>query len=315
MVHSHEEDGVFEMSLTQIKIDEEIRKHLPPLSEDEIAGLRESILNEGCRDRLIVWRQENTLIDGHHRYKICIENARPLPDIDYRDFDSRDDVLLWMLQTQLHRRNVTAAARCALVKRMEELVKRKAKERLVAGGASGGSVSKKNGDHSRNKVEVKVAQPYPKRSTRHPQSRDELAKMAGVCPASYERASHVLNHGDEETKQAMTSGKMTISGAYNKVRATNMTEQERQQKSVIKASLAEKAFQEAFKEIGKCMKKLQDKPLSLQFGDALTIFIKDISDFATKKGVTLCSLNSPQLQQPSRTSPSKLSGLPKLQNY
>lgn len=38
-----------------IRIDEEFKSLIPPLSADEYAGLEKSLLDDGCRDSLVLW--------------------------------------------------------------------------------------------------------------------------------------------------------------------------------------------------------------------------------------------------------------------
>ena len=41
-----------------IKIDDEFKALIPPISPDEYKLLEESILSEGCRDALVVWKRD-----------------------------------------------------------------------------------------------------------------------------------------------------------------------------------------------------------------------------------------------------------------
>lgn len=86
-------------------IDSSFQSLIPPLSSDERAGLEKDILNEGCRDALIVWKEENVLLDGHNRIEICWEH-----DIPYRreemSFPSREAAESWIIGHQLNRRNL-----------------------------------------------------------------------------------------------------------------------------------------------------------------------------------------------------------------
>ena len=41
--------------MPEIKIDEELSGLIPPLTEDEYSRLEQSILDEGCRDAIILW--------------------------------------------------------------------------------------------------------------------------------------------------------------------------------------------------------------------------------------------------------------------
>ena len=52
-----------------MEILEELESLIPPLAQEELMLLEESIINEGCRDPLVTWN--DTLIDGHNRYSIC----------------------------------------------------------------------------------------------------------------------------------------------------------------------------------------------------------------------------------------------------
>jgi hypothetical protein len=60
------------MVQTELAIDPEFRRLIPPLGAEERQGLEESLMREGCRDPLVVWRNgDRTLLDGHNRLEIC----------------------------------------------------------------------------------------------------------------------------------------------------------------------------------------------------------------------------------------------------
>ena len=111
-------------------IDEEFSKLIPPLTSDEYAGLEASILKEGCRDALILWR--DVLIDGHNRYRICTEHNVPY-ETRQMEFENRNEVLLWIMRNQLSRRNLNDFQRIELVRRCEEAVKAQTEQRMLAG--------------------------------------------------------------------------------------------------------------------------------------------------------------------------------------
>lgn len=91
-----------------ITIKEELRMLIPPLTAEEIAGLEQSIKTEGCREPIILWkdREENILIDGHNRYRICQDNNLPFKTL-FKEFKNLDEVKDWMIDNQLSRRNLT----------------------------------------------------------------------------------------------------------------------------------------------------------------------------------------------------------------
>jgi hypothetical protein len=91
-----------------------------PLDNDEIGQLKANILANGCQDSLKVWQttqkvinsdsatnqEQFVLIDGHNRYKICIENNVSFA-VSIMKFQSLDDVISWMIDLQLGRRNMS----------------------------------------------------------------------------------------------------------------------------------------------------------------------------------------------------------------
>lgn len=90
------------------------------LDNDEIGQLKANILANGCQDSLKIWQttqkainpdsttneEQFVLIDGHNRYKICTENNISFA-ISIMKFQSLDDVISWMIDLQLGRRNMS----------------------------------------------------------------------------------------------------------------------------------------------------------------------------------------------------------------
>lgn len=89
-----------------LTIDPEFEAKCPPLTEDELSQLEENILEEGLvLTPIIVWN--NTIVDGHNRYRI----AREHPGIEFRvhekHFNNKYEALSWICKNQLGRRNLT----------------------------------------------------------------------------------------------------------------------------------------------------------------------------------------------------------------
>ena len=91
----------------QLKIDEEFRTIIPPLTEDEYTNLERSLRTEGCRDAIRVW--DNVIVDGHNRYEICQRWAIPFQVVRLT-FTSREEAISWICLNQLSRRNLTREA-------------------------------------------------------------------------------------------------------------------------------------------------------------------------------------------------------------
>ena len=94
-----------------------LEAHIDPLSEEESRLLEESIASEGCRDPLVVWREENVLVDGHNRKRICDALGVPF-QVVYRSFPDIEAVKIWMDLNQLGRRNLTREKRDEMIRRL-----------------------------------------------------------------------------------------------------------------------------------------------------------------------------------------------------
>jgi DNA modification methylase len=186
-----------------IRIDEEFKSLIPPLTGEEYAGLEESILREGCRDALVLWG--DTLIDGHNRFEICTRHGIPFQTVQ-KDFADRNNAKLWMMRNQLARRNLNDFQRIEITHKCEDAVKAKARERMEEG---------------RNQYTDSPKEKFPEGK----QARDELGAMAGVSGKTYEHAVKVLNTASQETLDALRRGEMSINQAYNTIRLSEKKEQ------------------------------------------------------------------------------------------
>ncbi|MEN6432658.1 MAG: MT-A70 family methyltransferase [Candidatus Pacearchaeota archaeon] len=90
--------------IMQVKIHEELEKHIWPLKPEEHKLLEESILADGIRDKLITW--QGYIVDGHNRYKIAKKHGLTFETLE-KEFDNIEDVKDWMDANQLARRNLT----------------------------------------------------------------------------------------------------------------------------------------------------------------------------------------------------------------
>ena len=97
-----------------LKVNPEFRDKIPPLSQDEFSKLEENILADGeVREPLVVWN--DTIIDGHHRWKIVQKH----PEIPYKvkrmDFPDKYAAIVWMCRNQVGRRNITPEQKTVLI--------------------------------------------------------------------------------------------------------------------------------------------------------------------------------------------------------
>lgn len=98
----------------ELTIDPEFRDKIPPLSEDEFQKLEQNILEDGeVREPLVVWH--NTIIDGHHRWKIIQKHNLTNYKVKQMDFSDKWAAIVWMCRNQLGRRNITDEQRTYLI--------------------------------------------------------------------------------------------------------------------------------------------------------------------------------------------------------
>ena len=184
-----------EKKLYDLTVDPEFRDLIPPLNEEELKLLEESLVADGCESPLVVWN--GVIVDGHNRYAICRKHEIPFA-IQEKNFSSRDDAMLWMLRNQLGRRNLNNYQRVELVLKFEPLVKNAAEQRMMAGKAA-------------NPVPT-LAQGQTKGRTR-----DHLSEAAGVSHGTFAKAKKLVQSADEETKRELRAGKVTVNRAYTEL--------------------------------------------------------------------------------------------------
>jgi hypothetical protein len=97
---------------TPFSIVPEFQNLLPALNGDERATLKTLILGHGgCLNALVVWREQNILLDGHHRKQIIEElmaeghTINP-PRIEYLSFADATSAKEWVYQHAGGQRNL-----------------------------------------------------------------------------------------------------------------------------------------------------------------------------------------------------------------
>lgn len=172
-----------------VTIDNEFENLIPPLTDDEYAQLEINILRDGIRDALITWH--GILIDGHNRYRIAQKHGLTYRTVE-KQFTDRNDAERWIILNQFGRRNLSAYDRSILALKLKPIIAEKAKEKQVE---SGGAV--------------------PQKSAKPPvDTRQELAKVAGVSHDTIAKVEKIQAKASPEIKSAIKSGEMSINQAY-----------------------------------------------------------------------------------------------------
>lgn len=181
----------------KLKINPAFRDLLRPLTAEEYKNLEQEIVADGCREPIVVWNE--TIIDGHHRYKICQKHGIDFT-VKVMTFPSEAEALFWIGRNQKGRRNLNAAELALLALEVEPVFREKARENIREGGAAGG------------KGLPNSAKALPKINTRQ-----EIAKIAGLGASTIHEAKKVKESGDQKLIDQMKSGEKSIHGAYTEV--------------------------------------------------------------------------------------------------
>ncbi len=176
----------------KIKVYQKFKDLIPKLSKEEFSGLKESILNEGCRNNLVLWN--NVLIDGHNRFEICNKHGIKFETIS-KEFENENEVKIWIIQNQFNRRNLDIFTRGELALKLEGLFE----------GRQGGDRKslKFQGD---NIITLKKGK-----------TRDIIAKKAGVSGMTINKIKRIRERAPEKIEE-IKQGKVSITKVDKDIR-------------------------------------------------------------------------------------------------
>lgn len=180
----------------EIVIDKEFESFIFPLTDDEFKGLEQSIIKQGkCYDSIKVWESngKTILCDGHNRYKICRKHGIEDYRVTALKFKDRNDAKVWIIENQLHRRNLNDFQRTELALRLKPELAEKAKEN-------------KKGRKSVVPAEL------------HLITREKVAEAANVSESTVHRVETIIDEAPKKVLKATRNGELSISAAYQKVR-------------------------------------------------------------------------------------------------
>jgi len=105
--------------MCKLNIAPEFKDLIQPLTTDEFAQLEQNIIAEGrCRETIKTWH--GYIIDGHHRYEICVKHNIAF-SVEKIPLKSKTDAKIWIANNQLGRRNLTPAMKIEIAAKKAEL--------------------------------------------------------------------------------------------------------------------------------------------------------------------------------------------------
>jgi hypothetical protein len=179
--------------IPDIFIDDEFKSLIPPLAPEEYAQLEANILAEGCRDALVLW--DDVLIDGHNRYGICQKHGIPFKTVQSASVQSYDDAVLWIVNNQLGRRNITDFVRGELALRAKPIIEARAKAKQIAPLKQGDSPVRPISDERAIRTD------------------DAIAAQAGVGRDTLRKIEKIQESAAPEVLTAVRAGAISINAA------------------------------------------------------------------------------------------------------
>ena len=204
-----------------VTTNDELKKLLPHLSEEEYGSLYESIEENGFDvsrgGKIVLWdisceadsdkpdyKPEYLVVDGHNRWEICMElvNERAemkyLPDdncFTFIQFNSLDEVKLWIIRNQLERRNISVYGRFEVFYRNIDILRAQGRRNMVEGGKKGlTNLSNDNGP-ARSRVNA----------------RKELANLCGASEGTVQKFMAIADSEFQDLKEDL---RYSIRSAY-----------------------------------------------------------------------------------------------------
>lgn len=187
-----------------IVVREDLKAYIDPLTPDEHAALERSLLEEGCRDALVLWG--DILVDGHNRYGICQKHGLPFNTVQNTRFTSIEDVHLWMIDQHLGRRSVSDFQRGVLaLRRRDILLERTRQAPAEAPAAEAADDGNPPWDTSAPSIAPVASAALP--------TREELAKAAKLSNSQVAAIEKIQKQAAPEVIAAVRAGELSINTA------------------------------------------------------------------------------------------------------
>ncbi len=191
-----------------IKIDAEFASLIPKLTPEEYDHLEKNLLQEGCRDALVLW-DGHILLDGHNRYEICNKHLIPF-QTNSKSFEGRKQAREWIIRNQMGRRNLSDYEKARLALMLKPAVEAKAKEKEIT--------------HTK--------QGYQKSDNPPTTTLNELAKIAGVSHDTIHKVEVIEKKATPEQKEQLQHQEKSINKVYREIKAEQTNEPAKKEKKI-----------------------------------------------------------------------------------
>ena len=200
-----------------MQIKDEFKKLIPALSVEEFKQLEQNCLAEGIREKIITWN--GFIIDGHNRFEIAIKHKLKF-ETQSKQFNSEDDVKIWMIDNQEGRRNLTDGWKYKLKNTKKEILIKIGKEKQLQTLKQG--------------VTIPVLSIVDKTGTHD--TRQIIADELGWSTGKTAMADIVFKKATPELEEKVLSNEITINQAYQEIK--------KEEKKAVRIELIEQQIED-----------------------------------------------------------------------
>lgn len=188
----------------------ELKSYLPTMKKPLFKQLKEDINKNNLNDPILfVTTSENKklVIDGHTRLKACKElKMKGLLTKEVKeDFESLEEIKLWMVKHQCQKRNLSKIERIQLAFLSKPTIEKIAKENLSKAG-------------KKEKITAAI------------DTNQQIAILADVSRTTVVRYNSVLESGDKSVLRRVNKGELSISKANTIIKSKAKTDKEKSDK-------------------------------------------------------------------------------------
>jgi site-specific DNA-methyltransferase (adenine-specific) len=253
--------------MQDLKIKEEFKKLIPPLSKEEFAQLETNCLDEGIREAIVTWN--GFIIDGHNRHEIAQRWGLEFKT-EPKQFESESDVKVWMINNQFGRRNLQSYQRGVLALELKSVYSEIAKEKQIRKPQS-------------------VPQIFGEQKDKDNETNVKIANIANLSHETIRKVEKIEATATPEIKEKLSTGELSINQVYQDIKKE---EKKAEYKEKVQESRVETAISENIKH-GDSLKILEtledgcidivltDPPYGISYISNRSIF----EDSITKRGL------------------------------
>lgn len=203
--------------MNELKINPRFEKFSPKKKPDEIEELKNSLKKKGyVGSPILTWH--GFIVDGHNRYKMCqelgikIDLEKNVEELELGDFAKEIDAMDWMLTHQLSSKNLSPGEKLAMMDEFKEEVRIENEKKKLEGNSKGGKSNKEVS------LQLECDLKNDNTSRSETWTDNQIAKKAGVGTGTVARYNKVMNSNDDDLKEKVKTGQVSVNKAYEEVR-------------------------------------------------------------------------------------------------